>query len=118
MVLKVLNLVFLVAFVMSAAVQYNDPDTLVWVVIYLAAAGMCVLQYRHTGRRWLPPALLIIALAWIATLLPSIVGQVSLKEVFASISMATEAVEEAREIGGLVLVALWAGVLTFYKQSS
>jgi hypothetical protein len=116
MVLKVFNLVFLVAFALSAAVQYNDPDTLIWVAIYLAAAGMCLLQYRHIGRRWLPPALLVIALVWIATLLPSIVGHVSLKEVFASISMQTKAVEEAREIGGLALIALWAGVLMFYQR--
>lgn len=116
MALKFVNLVLLVAFTLSAAVQYNDPDALVWVAIYLAAAAMCLLQYRHNGRRWLPPALLVIALAWIATLLPSIVGAVSLEEILASISMQTKAVEEAREIGGLSLVALWACVLTFCQR--
>ena len=43
------------------------------------------------------------------------VGQVSLEEVFASISMQTKAVEEAREVGGLFLVALWSGVLSFRR---
>ena len=75
MALKFVNLVLLVAFTLSAAVQYNDPDALVWVAIYLAAAAMCLLQYRHNGRRWLPPALLVIALAWIATLLQALSGR-------------------------------------------
>lgn len=114
---RLFNCAFLVAFGLSAAVQFNDPDALAWIAIYLAAAGMCIAQLRHRQLRWLPPLLLGICLIWIATLLPDIVGKVSLQEVFDSISMKTRAVEEAREIGGLALVALWSAVLACRRNT-
>jgi hypothetical protein len=116
MIIAVLNVLFLLAFLLSAAVQYNDPDPLQWAAIYLAAAGMCALQMRNKLPRWLPLALLLTSVAWIGMLLPSIVGQVSLAEVFESITMKTKAVEEAREIGGLILVGLWAAALVYRER--
>tara|TARA_R110002049_G_scaffold177382_20_gene344574 strand:- start:2882 stop:3202 length:321 start_codon:yes stop_codon:yes gene_type:complete len=103
-------------YLLSAAVQYNDPDAFLWVLVYLAAAVMCALQFRARPPLWLPRALLVITAVWMGALLPSIVGQISLQEIFASISMKTRAVEEAREIGGLFLVTLWAGVLTYRQR--
>jgi hypothetical protein len=107
---------FLITFLLSAAVQFNDPDALPWVAIYLTAATLCVAQLRRRLPRWPPLFLLIICLIWIFSLLPNIVGQVSLPEVIESISMKTKAVEEAREIGGLALVALWAAVTAYYLR--
>lgn len=117
MIAIVFNTIFLIIYLLCATVQYNDPDALLWASMYLVAAGMCIAQIRNKQQRWLPPLLLVISLLWIGALLPSIIGQVSPKEVFASISMQTKAVEEAREIGGLLLVALWAGVLSFRRRS-
>lgn len=111
MLFTALNALFLLAFLLSAAVQYNDPDPLPWMTIYLAAALMCIVRFRRRLPRWLPLALYSASLLWIGSLLPSIVGQVSLAEIVESISMQTRAVEEAREIGGLALVALWSAVL-------
>lgn len=109
----VFNAIFLAAFGLSALVQYNDPDALPWIIVYLAAAAMCALQFMGRCPRWLPLCLLAVSLAWSAALLPAIVGQVSPGEIFESISMRTRAVEEAREIGGLALVAAWSAVLAF-----
>jgi hypothetical protein len=64
-----------------------------------------------------PRLLLIICLVWIGTLVPHILGKTSLAEIFASVSMQTREVEEAREIGGLLLVALWSAVLSFRRAS-
>lgn len=114
MIVSSFNTFFLIIYVLSAAVQYNDPDGILWATVYLCAAGMCAAKIRNKMQRWLPPLLLAISLFWIGFLMPSIVGQTSLTEVFASISMQTKAVEEAREIGGLFLIALWAGVLSFH----
>ena len=109
--MTVFNTLFLVTYLLSAAVQYNDPDAPVWILIYLSAALMCMAHYRRRQPRWLPTSLLVVSLLWIGTLLPHIVGKVSIQEIVESISMQTKAVEEAREIGGLTLVAIWAGVL-------
>jgi hypothetical protein len=111
MAYKIVNGLFLLAYLLSAAVQYNDPDALPWALIYLAGAAMCVDQFLHRRFNWLAPALIAVCLCWVLWLLPSIVGQVSLQEIFDSISMKTRAVEEAREIGGLALVLLWAAIV-------
>ena len=113
-----INTVFMTAYLLSAAVQFNDPDAAPWIIIYLLAAGMCALQFRTTSQRLLPRLLLVVSLLWAVALLPEVVGRTSLAEVFASISMQTRAVEEAREIGGLLLVALWAGVLGFRRVAT
>ena len=39
--MKALNFLFIVLFVISAALQYNDPDPYVWMPIYLYGAWLC-----------------------------------------------------------------------------
>ncbi len=112
MIIASLNGLFLVAYLLSAAVQYNDPDTLPWIAIYLAAALMCLARFTGHQPVWLPATLLVISLAWAGFLLPEVFGQVSPQEVVESLSMRTREVEDAREIGGLLLVATWAAMLT------
>ena len=112
MITATLNGLFLVAYLLSAAVQYNDPDTLPWIAIYLAAALMCLARFTGHQPLWLAPTLLAISLVWAGLLLPEVFGQVSPQEVVESLSMRTREVEEAREIGGLLLVASWSAVLT------
>jgi hypothetical protein len=118
MVMTICNAIFLLIYLLSAAVQYNDPDGIVWAAMYLAAAAMCALQFRRNPPRWLAPVLVAISVVWIGVLLPHILGQVTLEEIFASISMRTRAVEEAREIGGLLLVILWAAVLWHRQRAA
>lgn len=110
------NAFFLLAFLLSAAVQYNDPDPVRWTAIYAAAAALCLAQWLTVLPRRVPAALLVVCLAWIGSLLPKVVGAVSVSEVFDSITMRTRAVEEAREIGGLLLVALWSAVLAYRRR--
>lgn len=115
MAMTVFNALFLAAFILSAAVQYNDPDALLWIAVYLAAAVLCIAQLRGRLWRWAPFALLAVCLLWIGSLLPSVVGKVSPQEIFESITMRTRAVEQAREIGGLALVALWCTVAHLHR---
>lgn len=109
------NTAFLVIYLLCAAVQYNDPDALAWITLYLSAAAMCAARLRKRLPEWLPRLLLIISLLWMGALLPNIIGQVSPRDVAASISMQTSAVEEAREIGGLFLVAFWSGMIALRR---
>jgi hypothetical protein len=43
---------------------------------------------------------------------------VSVEELFQSYSMLSETVEEAREMGGLLIVAVWMGLLALVGSSS
>jgi hypothetical protein len=115
-IVPIFNTLFLIIYLLSAAVQYNDPDGLLWATVYLCAAGMCSAKIHNRMQRWLPPALLATSLLWIGTLVPRLVGHTTLADIFASISMQNKAVEEAREIGGLCLIALWASVLSLHGR--
>ena len=110
-----LNLLFLVAFLLSVMVQYNDPDPWGWALLYGLAAGCCVAFYLQSLYWPVSAVLAAAALAWCLWLLPQFIGQVELRDIFASLRMQTEAVEEAREAGGTLLVALWMLILSVYR---
>lgn len=44
--MKVFNIVFVLLFIVAAALQYNDPDPYVWVPIYLYGAFICLQAWR------------------------------------------------------------------------
>jgi hypothetical protein len=120
MVFKGTNSLFLMAFVLSAVVQFNDPDPLLWIVVYLSAVVMCALEFSPYRQRWLPWLMFVCCTAGCVGLVFGLVGSVTIGEVFESLSMQTQAVEEAREAGGLLLVALWSlilGVRQAYQPS-
>jgi hypothetical protein len=110
--LKPLNALFFVAFCLSVAVQYNDPDPWSWSLLYGVAAGSC-LAWQQGKLPWQISALIAsVALLWTLWLLPQFVGKVEVADIFASLSMKTKDVEEAREAGGALLVFLWMTVLS------
>ena len=45
--MKVFNIIFIVVFILFAAVQYNDPDPYLWIPIYLYPAALCYLAIQH-----------------------------------------------------------------------
>ena len=98
-------------FLVAVALQYNDPDPVQWMAIYGAAALACLLALRGRLPRWLPALVGLAALVWAAALAPRVVGQVAPGELFREMGMATLAIEEAREMGGLLIVAIWMLVL-------
>jgi hypothetical protein len=56
---KALNIFFIIIFVISAALQYNDPDPYIWMPLYLYAALLCYLALKKDYN----PALYFIGLA-------------------------------------------------------
>ena len=104
---KLLCLLMLLVFLLAAGVQLNDPDPTKWIVIYLLSAACCLGFLFGRGVSALSLLVAVVAMIWSMSLMPSVVGEVSIQEIFDSITMKTQAVEEAREIGGLLLIALW-----------
>lgn len=43
---KLFNILFCILFLVSAGLQYNDPDPYVWMPIYLYGAVLCWLAFR------------------------------------------------------------------------
>ncbi len=111
-VFKWLNRLMVVVFLASAVVQYNDPDPLVWILIYglAAAASLAAVNWN---RAWLLSSIVgAVTLAWSVALLPHFFGKVGFSGIFESMTMKSAEVEYAREFGGLMIVTAWMAVVT------
>jgi len=97
----------LAVFLLSAAVQYNDPDPLLWIGIYAGAALLTWLFIREQLLWMLPASACILLLVWAGFQLQEVWGIVSIADLFESIQMQDETVEIAREAGGLLIIAAW-----------
>ncbi len=45
--MKIFNILFCILFLISAGLQYNDPDPYIWIPIYLYGAILCWLAFRN-----------------------------------------------------------------------
>jgi hypothetical protein len=100
------NVLMLVLFLFAAVVQFNDPDPLLWVAVYLVGAATCAMEIRRRTPILLPAVIAIVALAW-AGYLGTRAGGVPVASLFAEWEMRDVAVEEAREMYGLLIVTVW-----------
>jgi hypothetical protein len=99
------------AFTLSVAVQVNDPDSVWWMALYGAAALVAGWEAARPGRVpiWLVAVVGAVALGW-AGWLAMHASPVAVPELFAAWEMKNERVEIGREIGGLLIVAVWMAV--------
>jgi hypothetical protein len=122
--MKTFNILFTVLFVISAALQYNDPDPYLWVPIYGYGAVLCFLAARG---KYYPKAYL----SGIAVFL--IYGLFLFFDKYGVLSWATEHnaeniaqsmkatkpwIEETREFFGLLILIFVLGVNYFSRGST
>ena len=105
--MRIVNLIFAALFIFGAIVQFNDPDPLAWVAIYLAAAGACLWSIRHPKNHFPAMAVAIVSVVWAGLLAPKVFGVTGFGEMFESWEMKDMSVEYSREMYGLVFIALW-----------
>jgi hypothetical protein len=103
---KVIALLLAVLFLFGLAVQYNDPDPLPWMAIYAAAALACILAAVGRLPRWLPAIVTLVAAVWAVALAPGVIGQVNPLEMFEEFEMKSPQIEQAREMFGLLIIAV------------
>ena len=111
-ILKYVNYVMILAFLFSVIVQYNDPDPLLWMLIYGAAMIACVLYALGKLPSFLPIMITSIALVWTLSLATQVIGKVGFSELFQAFEMKDERVEVGREFGGLLIITVWMSVLS------
>ena len=110
--MRLANLLMAALFAFGALVQLNDPDPWAWVAVYLAAAGACVLANLRPAWPLPPLAVALLCLGWAAALAPGVLGRIPFADLFGAWEMENEAVEQSREMYGLLLLAGWMLVLT------
>ncbi|MFN0122461.1 MAG: transmembrane 220 family protein [Blastocatellia bacterium] len=109
--MKALNYFMLLAFLLSVAVQYNDPDPARWMLMYGAAAVACALFARGLNLWYLFTGVALVALFWMVAIAPAILGKVAIADLFQAWEMKNHDIEIARESGGLLIVIVWMVLL-------
>ncbi len=115
MTFRVANIIMLIAFLLSVAVQYNDPDPIQWMLVYGAAALACALQLRGKLDWRVPVVIASAAVIWFFIILPGVLSRPFPTTMLDSFHMTSVADEEAREEGGLLIVLGWMAVLGYYQ---
>lgn len=109
MALRVANAVAFLTFALAIAVQYNDPDPVVWMLIYAVAAAFTAAAVfnRYYGIVWVAAVGFIVGtIYW----LPG-VDLSDPSSLVTDVRMNSLAVEETREALGLAICAVWMIVL-------
>ena len=108
--LVALNFLFAGLFLISAGLQYNDPDPIRWAALYGGAAIATVLAL-HTKRGWLLAGMVgLVAAVWGGILWAEVIGHVVPSDLWLKMSEKGGAVEVFREAGGLTIVCAWLSV--------
>jgi hypothetical protein len=109
---KTINWVLLLAFTFGAIVQYNDPDPLAWILVYLGAGIATVLALLGSPR-WEVAALVGAgSILWGLSIAPRVIGQVPFMSMFGAFEMKNIGIEESREMYGLFIIGGWCVLLT------
>ena len=99
------------AFLISVALQYNDPDALRWMVMYGAAAGATVAWELAWAVRANAAVIAVVAFGWGTDIAWRTKLEVPFLEAVTDWGMHAGGSEEIREVGGLVIVGLWMVVI-------
>ncbi|MCP3981846.1 MAG: TonB-dependent receptor plug domain-containing protein, partial [bacterium] len=99
-----------ILFFISAALQYNDPDPLRWIAIYGAAGAACLVA-SHPRGRWLGAAVGLISLFWAASYAPRVLPDLAFGDLVKPMHEKTPQIEDGREMLGLLIIAVWMGVV-------
>jgi hypothetical protein len=119
-----LSFVMSAFFFISAALQRNDPDPLVWIAIYIIAGMASLLaalairgstDWMQTAR-FLTGSIGLIALAAALLRARSALPHLTLVHLFESMKAETPAIEESRELFGLLLIAAWNAALFLWLR--
>lgn len=95
-----------------AALQYNDPDALLWIAIYGVAAAWCIAGARRPGLVTASPLLRRLAIASLVVYLLGFAWEIrDFNVAFLGRTMMEPGVETTREAFGLLICALVVGYL-------
>ena len=100
-------------FLSCLLLQFNDPDPVVWAIIYSIPIVGCLVWERSALGRLLPSMAAAVAFVFAVILVFSAPTASPQGHAFEQWQMMDEHSEVLREAGGLVLIAGWMSVLAF-----
>lgn len=119
--MKIFNILFAIIFLSFAALQYNDPDPLLWIFIYVAMVAVCGLA--ATGKTF-RQAMLVLGVGYIiyaGLLFPAVITWLNSSDrslLFDDIAkMQFPYIEETREFLGLLICLVVLGINYFVASA-
>jgi hypothetical protein len=124
--MKAFNVFFIIVFILSAALQYNDPDPYIWMPLYLYGGFLCYQALKRKYNLVLYITGLVVYLSYAVYLFFDKEGVMSWArdhgaENIAQTMKATKPwIEETREFGGLLIliVVLICNMIWLSKKKS
>ena len=120
--MKIFNIVFCVLFLISAGLQYNDPDPYIWIPIYLYGAVLCWLAFRN---KFYPGAYLFGIVAFAAYAMYFFftengvldwIQKHNAENIAATMKATKPWIEETREFFGLVILIIILALNLWYAK--
>lgn len=104
--MKIFNLFLTALFVVSAALQLNDPDPLFWISLYLAAAVICAFAAFDKYNRWATLLVMAACVYELSKLMPDFVRWIKegMPSITESMKASTPHVELVREFLGVAII--------------
>ncbi|MFT4153081.1 transmembrane 220 family protein [Parafilimonas sp.] len=120
--MKVFNITWCIIFILFAALQYNDPDAIKWIAIYLYAAVLCWLAFRN---KFYPSAYIIGIIVYLGYAVYKVFDANGLidwvtkhhaEDIAATMKAEKPWIEETREFFGLVILIVVLGINYIYAR--
>jgi len=107
-----------IIYILFAIVQYNDPDAVLWILIYLIPASVSLYLLKWQINPKLLLALFLIYMIGAIYLFPPSVNEwITVEEKAKSLGMMMPGIEEGREATGLFLCSLtFLGFFYFQRK--
>jgi len=108
--MKFVHVIMALLFVITAALQLNDPDPLYWVTVYLAAGVVAVAAFRGRFLKTLSKVSIGLALAGLLISIPGTgeyFGADDYGSIYGGMSAEKPYIESAREFGGLFIAVAY-----------
>ena len=117
--LRNINLFMCGAFGLSTILQFNDPDHIIWIIIYGSATIFSAVYHSTILIDWKLFAIFSsITFIWGLFLFFDLDNTVHFFDLFEEFSMKNSSVEVGRESGGLFLISIWNFILTINKYQN
>lgn len=120
--MKIFNILFCILFLISAGLQYNDPDPYIWIPVYLYGAILCGLAFQG---KFYPKAYLfgIVIFAGYALYffftengVLDWIQKHDAENIAATMKASTPWIEDTREFFGLVILIIVLLVNFIYEK--
>lgn len=120
--MRILNSILAIMFMVFAFVQVNDPDPILWILVYGAMAAICVMAIFEF---YVPKIMWALAVGYIlyaAILFPGVLQWFNSEDrfmIFSEIAkMQNQYIEEAREFLGLMICLLVLALYFFLSRKT